>query len=94
MNKNNNALKEIFDLYEDIIDEDYRNDENIIALRNKLTDVEMKIKEVQSNLQEEKVALNKLIGIEEPVENLTPETNENTEVENSVENQNSEVFTE
>lgn len=63
MNEDMELLTEVFDLYEEIIDEDYRDDSNIISLQSKLTTLDTKIKKTKDCLQEEKEALDKVLGI-------------------------------
>jgi hypothetical protein len=64
MNENITLLTETFELYEEIIDEDYRDDSNIISLQGKLTTLDTKIKKAQDCLSEEKTALDKILGIQ------------------------------
>lgn len=62
MNEDIKLLNEIFELYETVIDEDYRDDSNIISLQSKLTTADTKIRKTQDCLQEEKDSLNKELG--------------------------------
>ena len=71
MNENITLLTETFELYEEIIDEDYRDDSNIISLQGKLTTLDTKIKKTQDCLSEEKNALDKILGIQSTDSNST-----------------------
>lgn len=90
MNEGNLLLEEIFALYEEIIDEDYRDDENIISLQSKLSNADTKIRKIQDCLTEEKTELNKLLGIEDDSSNKEENTiNKNSEKNEKIEEESS-----
>lgn len=106
MNENVGLMSELFELYEEIIDEDYRDDSNIVSLQTKLTNADTKINKTRDCLEEEKDALNALLGNNDSSNTNTPTKNKEDngeeekpiapqepidEVENNVENpENSE----
>lgn len=74
MNENVKLIDELLKLYEEVIDEDYRDDKNIIALKSKLTTADTKIKKVQDCLTEEKTALNSILGVDSNNKTVNTET--------------------
>lgn len=61
MNEDISLVNELFKLYETIIDEDYRNDVNIVSLESKLINADTKIRKTKDCLTEEKDSLKQIL---------------------------------
>lgn len=83
MNSNKTSVADVFDLFEDCLDTNFKNETKVLSLKKKLTDADGEIRKVQTILAEEKEAVKKALA-EMTGETYTPPSTTQTKTQDKI----------